>query len=287
MNDVPEDDMRIAIVGAGKLGCAFGRALQQHGATVVAATSRSEHGRARATELLGIDAGSDPTDVLGSAPLLLIAVPDDDIRATADRLAEAIRAGAECPTMVIHCSGSATISCLDALAEIGCSVASIHPVQTVTDGGEAGVLEHATAAVSADTPAVLTIAFEIAQRAGMHPIELSDDAKSLHHAACTLAANFTVALLAAARDLAVASGVDTPTLLEAYARLAATAAARVASLGPEQALTGPVARGDWSTVARHESAIAASAPQHSELYATLTASTERLAHSREVAHAID
>jgi predicted short-subunit dehydrogenase-like oxidoreductase (DUF2520 family) len=52
----------------------------------------------------------------------------------------------------------------------------------------------------------------------------------------------------------------------------------VERLGPRDALTGPVARGDWDTVARH---LAALDPSEREAYAALASAAARLV-DREV-----
>ena len=66
---------------------------------------------------------------------------------------------------------------------------------------------------------------------------------------------------------------------------AAVAAARRAfpdwaALGPERALTGPVARGDEETVARQRAEVAARAPELLELFDALADATRALALGR-------
>ena len=50
-----------------------------------------------------------------------------------------------------------------------------------------------------------------------------------------------------------------------------------ARLGPERALTGPVARGDEATVARQRAAVADAAPELIELFDALVTATRALA----------
>jgi predicted short-subunit dehydrogenase-like oxidoreductase (DUF2520 family) len=82
-------------------------------------------------------------------------------------------------------------------------------------------------------------------------VEVPDDNRALHHAAAVIASNHLVALLGQVQRIADAAGVP----LDAYLDLVRATIENVAELGPADALTGPVARGDWDTVERHRSAL--------------------------------
>jgi len=69
----------------------------------------------------------------------------------------------------------------------------------------------------------------------------------------------------------IAGGIGVPG--EAYLHLAAGALQNVAEVGPSAALTGPVARGDWDTVARH---LAAIDPSERAAYLAMAAAARRL-----------
>ena len=84
-----------------------------------------------------------------------------------------------------------------------------------------------------------------------------------------MASNHVVALMGQVDRIAAAAGVPG----EAYLQLAAGALANVAELGAAAALTGPVARGDWATVARHLEAID---PSERPAYLALAEAARRL-----------
>jgi len=62
--------------------------------------------------------------------------------------------------------------------------------------------------------------------------------------------------------------------MEAYLDLASGSVQNVVELGPTAALTGPVARGDWATVAAH---LAVLEPDEREAYVALARAAARLA----------
>jgi predicted short-subunit dehydrogenase-like oxidoreductase (DUF2520 family) len=78
-----------------------------------------------------------------------------------------------------------------------------------------------------------------------------------------------VALLGQAERVAVAAGVP----FDAYLDLVRATIENVAELGPRDALTGPAARGDWSTIERH---LAALPPDEREAYETMVRLARRL-----------
>ena len=86
----------------------------------------------------------------------------------------------------------------------------------------------------------------------MRPVVIADDDRAAYHAAASIASNLLVTLEAAAERIAATAGVDRELLLP----LVRATVENWAELGPERALTGPVARGDEATVARQRAAVA-------------------------------
>jgi predicted short-subunit dehydrogenase-like oxidoreductase (DUF2520 family) len=107
----------------------------------------------------------------------------------------------------------------------------------------------------------------------MRPVAVADADRAVYHAAASVAANFLVTLEAAAERLAAVAGLDRAALLP----LAQAALDNWASMGGEQALTGPIARGDEVTVRRQRAAIAAEAPELVGLFDALADATRDLA----------
>jgi predicted short-subunit dehydrogenase-like oxidoreductase (DUF2520 family) len=94
-----------------------------------------------------------------------------------------------------------------------------------------------------------------------------------YHAAASIASNFLVTLEATAERLAAVVGVDREMLVP----LVRATVENWAALGPEGALTGPVARGDEATVEAQRSAIAERMPEAAELFDALVGATRELA----------
>ena len=98
-----------------------------------------------------------------------------------------------------------------------------------------------------------------------------DEARRVrYHATATIAASHVAGLMGQVERNADAVGVP----LTAYLELARSTLANVEALGPTAALTGPIVRGDWSTVRAH---LAAVSPDDRQTYLALAAEAARLA----------
>lgn len=230
----------IAIVGRGRLGRALAAALAETGIRVRGPLGRGESAK--------------------SADLVLLCVPEPELPAASAAIARG--------PLVGHCSASAS---LDLLAPHERFVA--HPLMTATTAGAR--FKGAACAIEGSSPRALSAARVLAQTLGMRPIHVPPDRRALYHAAASMASNFLVTLEAAAERLAGACGVDRAGL----APLVRAAADNWATLGPAQALSGPIARGDHLTESRQRAAVAGAAPDLLPLWDALASATEALAAS--------
>ncbi|MDQ3879765.1 MAG: DUF2520 domain-containing protein, partial [Chloroflexota bacterium] len=90
-----------------------------------------------------------------------------------------------------------------------------------------------------------------------------------YHAGAVLAGNASVALLEAARRQLIGVGVDADVAGRVLARLLASVADNVTRHGLDEALSGPIRRGDVGTVLRNLDALDAADPAAAEAYREL------------------
>jgi len=102
---------------------------------------------------------------------------------------------------------------------------------------------------------------------------VADDDRAAYHAAASIASNFLVTIEAAAERVAATAGVPRAALVP----LVRAAVENWAALGADEALTGPIARGDEAVVARQRMAVAARAPELIDLFDALAGATRDLA----------
>jgi predicted short-subunit dehydrogenase-like oxidoreductase (DUF2520 family) len=233
---------RLAIVGRGRVGTALTAALGRAGYHVAGPLARGADG-----------AGADA---------VLLCVPDGEIA----RAAAGIAPG----PLVGHCSGAT------GLAELTPHEAfSLHPLMTVTTEG--ADFAGAGAAIAGSTPRALALARSLAYALGMRPVEVAEHDRAAYHAAASIASNFLVTLEAAAERIGAAAGLEREQLVP----LVRATVENWARLGPEVALTGPVARGDEATVARQRTAVDEVAQDLLPLFDELVTATRALAAARD------
>ena len=237
--------LRVGIVGAGRVGSALALARRDAGVGGEGPRGRGERPR-------------------GCAAIVLC-VPDAEIAAAA----EVVTAAAP---LVGHTSGATPLS---ALAHAGVPVFGLHPLQSFAHPGVR--FEGAGAAVAGSTPEAVAFATHLAERLGMTPFEIDDEGRAAYHAAASMASNFLVTLKAAAEAVAAGAGLDRDEARRLLLPLVRQTVENVSELGPEAALTGPVARGDEATVEAQRAAVERVAPDLLDLFDELVRRTRALA----------
>jgi predicted short-subunit dehydrogenase-like oxidoreductase (DUF2520 family) len=226
----------VRVIGPGRAGLSFARGLEKSGW--------------RVADVLG--RGDDVSAAASGVDLLVIATPD----AAVASVAAAVRPDDAC--VVAHLAGALG---LDVLAPHG-RRASIHPLRSLPT--PSSDVSGAWFAVAGDE-----LAGEVVADLDGRLVAVDDEARTAYHAAAVMASNHLVALLGAVERVAASAGVP----LDAFLDLVRGTVDNVAVLGPEGALTGPVARGDWDTVARH---VAALPESERATYEALTEAAKRL-----------
>jgi predicted short-subunit dehydrogenase-like oxidoreductase (DUF2520 family) len=220
-------------------------------------------GSSLARALGGVD-GWDVQPLVGRDGALAVAARGVDLLviATPDRtVADVARTVTPVPTTVVaHLAGSLGLDVLGTHER----TASVHPLMALPDAdvGARRLAAGGWFAVAGDP-----LAGRVVEALGGHAFAVGD--RVLYHAAACIAANHLVALLGQVERVAGAAGVP----FEAYLELARGSLDDVVALGPAAAITGPAARGDDETLARHRAELD---PSERAAYDALAALARRL-----------
>lgn len=273
----------MAIIGAGTVGRVLGRILAEQGDRIVHVVTRTPASARRAARFLDCPSwGTSPAEVPPNVDLLFITTPHDAVAPVARELARA-RGRPARPFMACHASGMLDARALAPLARLGGTVFSFHPLQTFPRSyPPAAIVPHARGIVYGvdGTAAGLRRAGELARRLGGRAIPIPPARRHLYHAACVVASNHLTALSAVLAELHGALGRPPAEAAEVYRPIMDATLANIRRTGPEQALSGPVARGGTGTVALHLRAVRRAAPHLLPCFSIMTAETVRVARRK-------
>jgi len=259
----------VAIIGAGRVGCALGRRLHEKGWRIGSVVTRSMGTATAARRRIG---GGVPqaglTQAVLGADVVLISTPDRAIAETAEALARIASSNAWRGKIVLHTSGALGSDVLRPLALRGASIGSLHPMQTFS-GRTVPSLAGATFAIEGSAPA-MRAARRICRELGAVPVVIPQRRKSAYHAAAALAAGHILAVAEAAVRILMASGLSRKRAVLALLPLARQTLANYERAGARPAWTGPLNRGDFGVIERHLEALRRFPREYREAYEALS-----------------
>jgi predicted short-subunit dehydrogenase-like oxidoreductase (DUF2520 family) len=258
----------VSIVGAGRVGRALGRRLHELGWRVGAVTTRSISTARAVVRMIGAGQPlAEPTHQVLNSRVVLITTPDSAIEGVAKKLAR-LGGNEWSGKVVLHTSGAVDSSVLQPLADLGAATGSMHPMQTFSNQNIPD-LTNCIFGIEGG-PAALQVARKIIHQMGGAPVRLSGANKAAYHAAGSFACAYVLALMETATRLLMTQGFKRRQAMRALLPLTRQTLDNFERVGPHAAWTGPLARGDFSTVGRHVKALADFEPEYLEAYKTLS-----------------
>ena len=183
------------------------------------------------------------------ADIWMIATPDDRIEETVQLLADSgvLQAG----NLVFHCSGAISSNVLSPLTAMGVYIGSAHPIHSfVNPANSISNLNKVPFAIEGDVDAIDRL-HDLIIAVGGQPFTINSDSKSLYHAATVMACNNLISLLEISKSMLARAGVDLQPNGNPLDLLIQQTVTNYLNTNAQTALTGPIARGDVTTVASH------------------------------------
>ena len=243
------------IIGCGRVGRTLGRLWAQSGAFAIGeAYDRSIAASESAIAFIGAGRAVPRVADMPRADAWMLTPPDDEIAVACTELAASGRLAAG--IVAFHCSGALPSTVLASASGCGAFVASVHPLKSFADSAQACQTFAGTSCAmegDAEALAVLGPAF---QRIGATLQKIDAAAKTVYHAASAIVCNYLPALIEAGLRCFEQAGYERAVALRMVEPLVRETLDNVFRLGPVNALTGPIARGDDAVVARHLAALA-------------------------------
>lgn len=270
---------RINIIGCGRAAGSLARLWRESGAVDIGGVvNRSTASSERAVRLLGAGQVAESINTLPPAEYWLIGTTDNEIEGVARQLAEsgqALQGG-----LVFHLAGRFGLDVLQALQGTEALIAALHPVRSLTHkkltvadfSGTACVAEAEDAALERLQPLVTSIGGTFL------PVESIE--RGLYHAAVAVISNITKAVAWKAQKWQVRAGLPEETATAVTHQLLNSTMEDLFRSGARQSITGPIVRGDTSTIAAHIDAVRDAYPDDLEIYRVLIRTVLDLAVDR-------
>ncbi len=257
--------MKIAFMGAGKVGCTLGLYLKKKH-EIVGYISRTSSSAEEAAKLCDTKAYKDAAELLEKCDLLYITTPDDAIADVWTKLCRNPKTAQLLKgKLVSHASGSLSSDILSNAKDYGAYAYSTHPLFAIASKiDSAKKLNKALFVVEGDEEKLALMTNLYAEMG--NPVQtISTEEKTRYHAAAVLASNHVVALYSLAAKELEKCGFSTKAAAGALAPLFLGNAQNIASLGPIKSLTGPAERGDYETINKHLQLLSGNTKQIYEL----------------------
>jgi len=257
----------ISIVGAGRVGSALAFLLHRKGYPLTGVASRTLASARRVADALQVPATLQPEIVTVRADVVFITTPDRVIAPVASKIRA--RRGFHSGQVVFHTSGAHTSEEVGAARRAGAYAASLHPLQSFATVETAlKNLPGSYFALDGD-PEAMPVARQIVKDLKGKILVISTKEKPLYHAAACIASNYLVALMHWATGLYDRFGLSREEAFQALWPLIRGTLNNIQHLGPTQALTGPIDRGDGPTLQGHLEAMAGIGRNDLALYCKL------------------
>jgi predicted short-subunit dehydrogenase-like oxidoreductase (DUF2520 family) len=268
-------DLKVSIIGAGKVGAALAVLLSRQGYKVVGVYDRDANAAsALVAQIKGCRTAPDAQHAASAADLVFITTPDGVIPNIAAEVKWQPGQSA------VHCSGADSTAILEPAKKAGTMTAAFHPLQTFAGAKEAMEnIPGSTFCIEAEEPLLATLK-QIAADLGGNWITLKAEDKAAYHAAAVFASNYLVTLVKMSADLWQTFGIPANQAVKALLPLLKGTIHNIETIGLPGCLTGPIARGDAGTVEKHLKTIQAKAPRVLSTYIELGRQTVPIAVSK-------
>ena len=243
---------QIAVIGAGRVSYSLVGALVKSSLNVSLIVSRKVISAKTLARRLRIkNFSSDLHSLTPDLKIFFLSVPDNQISIVAKDISKLnLNFG---NSIFIHLSGAEDISVLNALKRKGAYTASFHIMQTFPDK-KIFNLKNSYVAIETSNKKVESFLFGVAKKLKLNPFRISSQNKIYYHLAGVYSSNFLVANQYYTKKLfdRTHSGINYKSVFNPISEMTLK---NIKEKDVQNAVSGPVARGDIKTVKKHLSAL--------------------------------
>lgn len=228
--------MKIVLIGSGNVAAAIGKLALQSGNEVQMILGRSEASAHALASMLNCNYTLDPNHLVQTADIYIIAIQDREIKTLLSALSISDSA------IVVHTAGGVSI---DVFKNIFKNYGVLYPLQSLRK--EQAKVPLIPFFLDANNQTTKELLMNFAGGLSNQVYFAGDEQRMKLHIAAVFCSNFTNYLYAVAADYCETEQIDFQSLIP----LIGETAARLGSISPVEAQTGPAARRDLPTIEKH------------------------------------
>ena len=249
--------MQIGIIGAGKVGCSVGKYLQENDALRKAGYHITGYAgrRKESVEEAATFTGTTPfyllSELVKKNDIVCVATPDSQIKTVWEELCKFSLEG----KIVCHFSGSLSSDLFTGREKKGVSACSVHPMYAFSSKFTSyEQLNHVIFTAEGDSYA-LSVVGDIFRKAGNKVCVMESAKKTRYHASASMISNLMIGLYEMSIQMLMDCGFSREDAVALTTPLVQNNIKALLHSSPEEALTGPIERGDTETVKKHLSVL--------------------------------
>ncbi|WP_333781266.1 Rossmann-like and DUF2520 domain-containing protein [Oceanirhabdus sp. W0125-5] len=239
--------LKISFVGAGKVGFTLGKYFKLNGLNIEGFFSNNPDSAIAASDFIGCSYFSSLDDLVKNSEIIFITTNDDSIIEVWKKLKDLNIEG----KIICHCSGSLSSEIFYDINNSGAYQYSIHPMYPFKDKYNS-YKNFKTAYFSMEGhPKYFDYLKGLLESLGNSVLSIPKERKGEYHLANVMVSNLVLSLINIGVETLSNCGVDSETALKAMAPLINSNIENILSQSFENAITGPVVRGDVNTLNKH------------------------------------
>lgn len=241
--------MKIGIIGAGKVGCSLGRYFVEQGLGVSGYSSKTKESVETAATFTNTRAYDSLYQLVSENNLIFITTPDDCISEVWAQIVQYDYN--EKNKIICHFSGSLSSDVFLNREKKGFYACSFHPMYAFSDKFTSyKQLNQVMFTAEGDKEALAELC-PLLERLGNPVFVIKGKKKERYHAAASLISNMMIGLYQMGIDMLVDCGFSETEARSLVKPLVEGNIQHLLGTSPEQALTGPIERGDVETIKKH------------------------------------
>jgi predicted short-subunit dehydrogenase-like oxidoreductase (DUF2520 family) len=269
----------IGIIGAGRVGSTLAVLLSDLGYDLSFIVTRSKEKHNFLINKTGAILSTEINKDLPKTDLVLITTPDDVIKSI---VKEIINKNCDVSkTVFAHTSGVSSSRELASLKKLGANIGSVHPLKSFSGRNVTSEFLHGTYfSIEGEKESLKIIENIVLSLKGI-PFFIKTENKGLYHASACAACNYLTALTHYAVSLLKECGLESQDALSLLKPLMTGTIENIFKYGPNEALTGPIERGDVETLKIHLRELDKLDDLYKSVYSVLGLYTNRIAFEND------